>query len=81
MQLNLIRQVNPGRLGRAANDPEFNRRPARLWNVTYQLRNGHKGSIPMVSRTMSGAICRVLDILSDTPPRTVDAKPKQVDPC
>lgn len=82
MQLKLMRQVNPGNRGRAANDASFTPpSPHRLFNVSYQLRNGHKGTIPMVSRTMSGAICHVLNILSGTPPRVVDAKPQQVDPC
>lgn len=79
MQLNLMRQVNPSRLGRAANDAEFIRRPARLWNVTYHLRDGSTGVIPMVSQTKSGAICRGLEILSDTAPRLVDATLAQVE--
>lgn len=81
MQLKLMRQVNPARLGRAANEAEFHRRPARLWTVTYHLRDGQTGAIPMVSQTKAGAICRVLDILSDTPPRLVNATPAQVDQC
>lgn len=81
MQLKLMRQVNPSRLGRAANDAEFIRRPARLWHVTYHLRDGQTGAIPMVSQTKAGAIRRVLDILSDTPPRLVNATPAQVDQC
>lgn len=79
MQLKLMRQVNPCRLGRAANDAEFYRRPSRLWTVTYHLRDGKSGAIPMVSQTQSGAICRVLDILSDTAPRMVDATPARVE--
>lgn len=81
MKLNLIRQINPQRLGRAANDAHFERPPAKLWDVTYQLRNGHKGSIAMVSRTMAGAMVHVINLLSDTPPRAVTATQKAVEPC
>lgn len=70
----LMRQIPPTKLGRAANEPHFVPRPPRLWDVTYRLRNGHCGSISMISTTKSGALMRVIDILSNTPPRLIDAK-------
>jgi len=79
--LRLMVQTNPARLGRAANEAHFERPPAQLWDVKYKLRNGHEGSIPMISRTMAGAMCRVLDLLNGNPPRLLDAQAREVDPC
>lgn len=70
----LMVQIPPTKLGRAANEPSFTPKPPRLWNVTYRLRNGHCGSIPMISTSKSGALLRVIDILHGTPPRFVHAQ-------
>jgi hypothetical protein len=52
-------------LGSAANNPDFVRLPSRLFNVAYRLRNGHQGTVPMISTTRRGALLRVVEMFPE----------------
>ena len=49
----------------AANEGQFALKPARLIEVSYRLKNGTKGSVPMISRTRGGAMERVMAMFED----------------
>ena len=49
----------------AANEADFVRRPARLYNVFYRLKNDAEGTVPMISRSRTGATLRVMEIFGE----------------
>jgi hypothetical protein len=69
----LTPQTAPTDLGRAANESSFVRRPAHLFEVRYQFRNGHKSEVSMISTTRTGAILRVIEMFGEQL-RICDAK-------
>lgn len=61
----VIAQSAPAPIIPAANSEFFALQPARLFQVTYVLRNGHKGTLNIISRTRAGAIGRVNSTYAD----------------
>lgn len=49
----------------AANEADYVRKPARLYNVFYRLKNDAEGTVPMISRSQTGATLRVIEMFGE----------------